>query len=172
MRSLTLPVLALLSAFPSAAIAEASDVLFLNCETTQRSKLNDGVALKEMLSLKIDLKNQNIYEYQTDLGSYKSLCGSGSVNDGLKTGQGLGKCTISDTTVWVNSDSVGLASRSRTFTIYRASGRIFGRESWYSGLVPSIEEILDRNGKKPVADFDINGTCRIGPDMSKAKKVF
>ena len=172
MRSLTLPVLALLSAFPSAAIAQASDVLFLNCDAAQRSKANDGKALKQMLFLKIDLKNQNIYEYETDLGSYKSLCGSGSVSDSLKTGEWRGKCTISDTTVWVNSDSVGLASRSRTLTIYRASGRIYGRESWYVGLVPTIEEILDANGKKPVADYDINGTCQLGSDMSQAKKVF
>jgi hypothetical protein len=164
-----IPTLVLLAVTPTSALAEASNAVFLSCDTTRHYNDSDvGKVMPEKLYFRIDLTNSNVTEFNADLGKYEILCGT-RTND-WKFFEPQGVCTVGDTLVTVGSTKLLLAATSsRTLMIYRSSGRITGSQKLLSG---AVTDAIDLVSKPPMVSYDIRGTCQQGVDMSLKKKAF
>jgi hypothetical protein len=155
-------------ALPSVALAQASDILFLTCETVRQYKGPDeGKTLNLKLYLRIDPRTSIISEFNPDLTKYEDLCPQIDVTPNGR--EWAGRCTMDKDMVSLAVNRVGIfTTQWKNFTIYRGSGRLQGSESVYVGPV----QPKDMLNKTPISQFLIFGRCQKGSDMSASEKVF
>jgi hypothetical protein len=163
-----LPTMLLLWAIPSGTVAQTPNTLFLTCDTVRRYHGGDeGHVQPERLFLKIDAQTSMIEKFNVDLARYEKLCEQSRNVPAVSTWEG--SCFLGEDIISLSSRLIGFSFTVwQNFRIYRGSGRISGSVNVYFGYV----EIDDIREKNPLRQYDIEGSCRQGEDMTNSGRAF
>ena len=148
-----------LIAMPSAALAQSSKLVFLDCKIAARYERTNSTESADM-SLKIDLNRSYVYEFDNTTLKYKNICPPDSVY--------VTYCKVSDGE-FMAIRNLGISkndfSKSDEFQDYlmvsinRVSGVMFGKK-------------IFRIGDEVPSEFWLNGICQSGSDKTSIKRKF
>jgi len=153
---------------PTAVSGQSTGYIYLDCDVLRTYSIPDERQVSEKLNFKIDQENSIIYQFDFDTGVYDNTCAQGNGKSDFDLM--IGSCSINEESVMsTHTQNSMFFYTTQSFRIFRGSGRLRGDLSMYLGPYKTGE--WDPS-KKPMAKYDLNGSCARGKDMSAVERAF
>jgi hypothetical protein len=158
----------MLAAVTTPAIAQTSKPIFLDCDTVSEYSIpNKGQIVRKNLHFKLDFVNSDVLELNSDKGVYVSWCKDPEKDERLRD---KGYCIITDDIIYASvTKPISFITAMDELTFYRQTGKIKGSRKSY---LDSSRDFIEIMKKKPLVEYQVDGTCRQGVDLSSPKRAF
>lgn len=154
-------------ALPTAVSGQSTDNIYLDCDVIRTYSIPDERRVGEKLNFKIDQEKTIIYQFNYDEGIYENTCENR--DDKSDFDKKVGSCFIDAASIFsASTDNSIFFHTTQYIRVYRGSGRLRGDSTIYDGPF----KVGDLKPKKPLVQYDINGSCVRGKDMSTVEKAF